>query len=100
MKPTEAVLQRLLALPMWSILRYGVTGLLGMSLAMPAQAQDLRGAQASRAELQATLTELQQYMASSGYSARLRDQKRREADLIRSRLEDGDLQVGDSLEVT
>jgi hypothetical protein len=62
-------------------------------------AQDVRRAQATRAELKASLAELAQYAASSGYSSRLREQKEREAALIRSRLEEGDLQVGDYIEL-
>jgi Polysaccharide biosynthesis/export protein len=62
-------------------------------------AQDTRRAEATRAELQASLAELEQYVASSGYSGRLRDQKRREAALIRERLDLGDIQVGDSVEL-
>jgi hypothetical protein len=64
------------------------------------EAQDIRRAEASRAELQASLAELDQYIASSGYSGRLREEKRREAVLIRSRLEDGDLQVGDQIDLS
>jgi len=71
-----------------------VSGLAGPSRAT---AQDTRRAQASRVELQASLAELERYAASSGYSARLRDEKRREAALIRARLEEGDLQVGDQI---
>ena len=64
-----------------------------------ARAQETRRAEATRAELQASLVELEQYAASSGYSGRLRDQKRREAALIKERLELGDIQVGDSVEL-
>jgi hypothetical protein len=76
--------------------------LLYLSAGRPASAiaQDTRRAQATRAELQASLAELEQYSASSGYSGRLRGEKRREADLIRRRLQDGDLQVGDQIELT
>jgi hypothetical protein len=63
------------------------------------RAQETRRAEATRAELQASLAELEQYAASSGYSGRLRDQKRREAALIKERLELGDIQVGDSVEL-
>jgi len=71
------------------------------SAAVPARAegQDLRRAIASRQELQASLVELEQYIASSGYSGRLRDEKRREAAMIRARLDDGDLQVGDQIDL-
>ena len=70
-------------------------------LAVPlrVQAQDLRRAVASRAELQTSLVELEQYIASSGYSGRLRAEKRREAAMIRARLEEGDLQVGDQIDL-
>ncbi len=64
------------------------------------EAQDLRRAVASRAELQASLVELEQYIASPGYSGRLRGEKRREAAMIRARLEDGDLQVGDQIDLS
>ena len=64
-----------------------------------AAGQETRRPGATRAELQASLAELQQYIASSGYSGRLRDEKRREAALIKARLEEGDLQVGDQIEL-
>jgi polysaccharide biosynthesis/export protein/SLBB domain-containing protein len=63
------------------------------------EAQDTRRAQASRAELEASLAELAKYAASSGYSSRLRDEKAREAAMIRARLDGGDLQVGDQIEL-
>jgi protein involved in polysaccharide export with SLBB domain len=62
-------------------------------------AQDAPRAQATRAELQATLVELEKYAASSGYSSRLRNEKAREAAMIKSRLTDGDLQVGDQIDI-
>lgn len=62
-------------------------------------AQDTRRAQATRTELEASLAELEKYAASSGYSARLRNEKAREAAMIRARLEGGDLQVGDQIEL-
>ena len=73
----------------------------GMLFAAPsrAPAQDSRRAQASRVELEASLVELENYVASSGYSSRLRAEKTREAAMIRSRLENGDLQVGDQIEL-
>jgi polysaccharide biosynthesis/export protein/SLBB domain-containing protein len=73
--------------------------LLAFALAERLPAQDIKRAGATRAELQASLAELEQYIASSGYSGRLRDAKRREAELIKSRLVDGDLQVGDQIEL-
>ena len=85
--------------------RRGLLGLLwvGMPIllaAPPGFAQDSRRAQATRTELEASLKELDAYIGSTGYSGRLRDAKRLEADLIRARLTDGDLQVGDSLDLT
>jgi protein involved in polysaccharide export with SLBB domain len=71
--------------------------LVALVAARPAAAQDTRRAYASRAELEATLVEIEQVVQSPGYSARLKDAKRREAQLIRQRLADGDLQVGDQL---
>lgn len=61
---------------------------------------DGRRAQATRAELEATLVEIEKVVASPGYSSRLRDARRREADLIRERLELGDFQVGDAIVLT
>lgn len=61
---------------------------------------DGRRAQATRAELEASLVEIEKIVSSAGYSARLRENRRREAELIRERLEEGDLQVGDQLELT
>lgn len=61
---------------------------------------DGRRAQATREELQATLLEIEKIVSSPGYSARLRDARRREAELIRERLEVGDLQVGDAISLT
>ena len=82
-------------------LAFLLLGALALCVRVPAGfAQDTRRAQATRLELEASLKELDQYIGSSGYSAELRDAKRREADLIRSRLSDGDLQVGDSLDLT
>lgn len=56
---------------------------------------DATGLQLTRAELQALLERHEQTAASSSYSSALRQQARAEADLIRSRLEHGDLRVGD-----
>ena len=69
-------------------------------VAASGQAQDTRRAQATRAELEASLAELSKYAASSGYSSRLRDEKTREAAMIRARLDGGDLQVGDQIELS
>ncbi|MCL4865685.1 MAG: polysaccharide biosynthesis/export family protein [Gemmatimonadales bacterium] len=61
---------------------------------------DGRRAQATREELQATLAEIEKIVSSPGYSARMRDARRREAELIRERLDTGDLQVGDAIILT
>ncbi len=58
---------------------------------------DGKRSQASRTELEAQLVELDQVVNSPGYSGRLRAAKRAEADLIRQRLKEGDLQVGDQV---
>ena len=67
---------------------------------VPVTYGDGRRAQATRAELEATLVEIGEVVSSPGYSGRLRDARRREADLIRERLQAGDLQVGDQIDLT
>lgn len=64
------------------------------------QSPDTRRVEATRAELEAQLVELEKIVASPGYSGRLRAAKRAEADLVRQRLTDGDLQVGDRINLT
>lgn len=63
------------------------------------QGIDPRRAQATRAELEAALVELAKIAESSGYSMSLRRAKQAEAAAIRSRLTEGDFQVGDQIEV-
>lgn len=48
-------------------------------------------------ELDSTLKSLEAIVASPGYSGGLRETKRREAALIRERLTEGDIQVGDQV---
>lgn len=76
----------------------------GPLLAQVPQGQDprlnTRRAQATRAELQASLAQIDTILQSPGYSSRLRDLKRREALLIRERLVEGDIQVGDQIVLT
>jgi protein involved in polysaccharide export with SLBB domain len=62
-----------------------------------AQTGDTRRVQATRPELEALLVEIDQILNSPGYSGRLRAAKRSEAELVRQRLTEGDLQVGDQL---
>lgn len=76
-----------------------LTGLALVALAWPAVAQDTRRAYASRSELEASLAEIEQVVRSPGYSQRLRTSKRKEQQLIRQRLADGDLQVGDKIAI-
>ena len=49
----------------------------------------------TREQLRASLAEIQQQLASSGYSASLRSSKRAEAAAIQERLSNGDIRVGD-----
>jgi protein involved in polysaccharide export with SLBB domain len=67
------------------------------SATLAAQTGDTRRVQASRPELEALLVEIDQILNSPGYSGRLRAAKRAEAELVRQRLTEGDLQVGDQL---
>lgn len=87
-----------------------VTALMAAFLILPAVAGaqvpapitygDGRRAQATRAELEATLEEISRIVASPGYSSRMREARQREADLIRERLTNGDLLVGDQITLT
>src|SRR5512141_2697632 len=61
---------------------------------------DTRRAQATRVELQASLAQIDSILGSPRYSSRIRDAKKREATLIRDRLTEGDIQVGDQLVLT
>ena len=51
----------------------------------------------TRAELQASLTEIDKVLASGGYSGAIKSMKRDEAALIRQRLAEGDLRPGDAI---
>ena len=72
---------------------------IGMLTTSVAQAQTPAGdagrGHVTRAELQQMLTNFEQMSASSGYSGSVREQARREAQLIRQRLTDGDIREGD-----
>lgn len=54
-----------------------------------------RRAKTSRAQLEATLAQIEAALGSSGYSGALKSVRQAEADLIRRRLDDGDLFPGD-----
>lgn len=75
--------------------------LLALRTALPspatAQSADNRNAQANRAQIEAALAEAEKIIASPGYSSRIKGAKRREIALLRSRLDDGDLQPGDQI---
>ena len=58
---------------------------------------DPRGLQATRAELEEMLEQLEETARSSAYSSTLRDHARAEAEIIRNRLEEGDIRVGDRI---
>jgi len=75
------------------------SALLLVASATAVRAQSAPRAQATRAELEAALIELEKYAVSSGYSSRLRNEKAREAAMIKTRLADGDLQVGDQIDI-
>jgi protein involved in polysaccharide export with SLBB domain len=59
-----------------------------------------RRPRATRAELEASLAEIDQILASPAISEPIKAQKRLEATSIRDRLENGDFQVGDQLQIT
>lgn len=75
----------------------------GVLLSSPLHAQqpgwDPTGVQLTRAELTELLERYEATAASSAYSDALREQARDEATLIRLRLEEGDLRVGDRIEL-
>jgi protein involved in polysaccharide export with SLBB domain len=87
------------------IRRIAATALVLVAVAGGAEAQtpsrtgwdQSRGLQATRAELETMLAELEETATSSAYSGALRSRAREEAALIRRRLDDGDIQVGDRI---
>lgn len=86
---------------MWKQFVFSVA--LAAVVAAPAVAQqgwDPTGVQLTRAELQALLQRYEETAASSSYSGEVREQARDEASLIRTRLEEGDLRVGDRIQLT
>lgn len=64
---------------------------------LSAQTAENRSAQASRSQIEAALAEAEKIVASPGYSGRVRGAKQREITLLKSRLEEGDLQSGDQV---
>ncbi|MEO8295141.1 MAG: SLBB domain-containing protein [Gemmatimonadota bacterium] len=59
-----------------------------------------RRPQATRAELEAALVEIDKILSSPAYGPEIKSQKRGEGDMIRVRLKDGDFQVGDQIKLT
>ena len=56
-----------------------------------------RLAQATREQIQAAIVEAEKIGSSSGYSGRIRGIKRKEIELLKARLEEGDMQPGDQV---
>jgi hypothetical protein len=56
--------------------------------------------QATRAQLDSTLVEIDKILASDAYGAEIKRQKQMEAATIRERLREGDFQVGDQLAIS
>jgi protein involved in polysaccharide export with SLBB domain len=77
-------------------------GLLATTTVATAQQPAADGAslQATREQLQAMLERFEQGARAEQYSEQVRQIARAEADLIRRRLEEGDVQVGDQIELT
>lgn len=78
---------------------------LAAAFALPATAQvrtdwDAARLHATREQLQALLATFEQGSSQSGYSDAVRRIARSEADLIRDRLEEGDFQVGDQIDLS
>lgn len=75
-----------------------------LGLSVPALGQAPPGIdrrpQATRAQLDSTLVEIDKILASPAYSEDLKQQKRAEAAMIRERLTEGDFRVGDQLSLS
>jgi len=81
-------------------LAIGILGASGPLAAQdPERPVDVRKPQATRAELKAALANLDQVISSTAYSKSLRKSKEAEAALVRTRLDEGDFQVGDQVDV-
>ncbi len=77
-------------------------GLMAAPSGLRAQDQpvDAQRPLATRAQLQASLTEAEQVANGGGFSASFREAKRDEAAMIRERLTEGDFYVGDQITIT
>jgi len=74
--------------------------LVGFGTPVAAQTGDARRPQATRAELEAALQELERVIASQGYSKDFRKAREAEAKLVKQRLAEGDFQVGDQITIS
>jgi polysaccharide export outer membrane protein len=75
-----------------------------LAAALPARAQDTvswdpKRVQVTRTDLQQLLSQYEQLLASPAHSVQFKDRTRVEAEAIRARLRDGDIQVGDQVAV-
>lgn len=71
--------------------------LLGSLAAVSAVAQQADNLRNSRPQIESAIAEAQKIVNSPGYSARIKQVKRQEIALLKSRLDDGDLQPGDQI---
>jgi protein involved in polysaccharide export with SLBB domain len=93
----------LLGLRLRSLRRLSLTGLWSLIIPALLEAQtppvDVRRAQATRAELQAALQELEEVINSPGYSKNYRKNREAEVEMVQARLAEGDFQVGDQIDI-
>ncbi|HLG05710.1 MAG TPA: polysaccharide biosynthesis/export family protein [Gemmatimonadales bacterium] len=69
----------------------------GSPLGLMGQVPDDPAARSTREQIAATIAEAEKIVNSPGYSGRIKQAKRQEIALLRSRLTDGDLQAGDQI---
>jgi protein involved in polysaccharide export with SLBB domain len=65
-----------------------------------AQTSDNRAARSTREQVEAAILEADKIISSPGYSNRLKQAKRQELALLKSRLSEGDLQPGDQISIS
>lgn len=76
------------------LLNASLMGSLATASAAAQQSDNLRN---TRPQIETAIAEAQKIISSPGYSARIKQVKRQEIALLKSRLEDGDLQPGDQI---
>lgn len=96
-EPILMELRRIILRPVYGLL--ALLSLTGSAAAQVAPTMDRRP-QATRAELESTLVEIEKIIASPAYGDEVKRQKQSEATSIRDRLRDGDFAVGDQLSIT